>query len=113
MEDGLTALINTPGGIAGSIATTCVTAMVLLRKFMHSDKVTSATANATVEAMQRLTDIADRAEARAALADQRADAAYRERNEAMQKIGELTQQVHNLQTTVEELRRIISAQSPR
>lgn len=111
VEDGLGAILNTPGGVAGSTATALVTIGYLLRRFFLSDKVASATAAGNVDVIQRLMEAADRSEKRAEAAELRADTAYKERNDAMTKIGELTEQVRALKQLVEELQRSINVQT--
>lgn len=103
------ALLNTPGGIAGSTITAILTIGYLIRKFSLSDKKESATAQGHVDVMQALRDIADRADKRAAEAEARADTAYRERNEAYSQIGALQEQVRYLNTQIAELRKQVDA----
>lgn len=113
MQEGLSGLINSPGGLAGSIGGGIIAAAFMIRKFILSDKVASATANANVDVIEKLTAMVERAEKRADIAEARADAAYKERNEAIHEIGALREQVRNLQTTVEKLERGISNAGPK
>ena len=99
----LAQVINTPGGIFGFGVASLGTIAWLLRKFLLSDKVASATAQGNVDVIQRLTEIADRAEKRAGAAEKRADDAFKERNEAIHEIGALREQVRQLTVTVEKL----------
>lgn len=109
MEEVLPAFINTPGGVAGSIGGALLTLAYLVRKFLLTDKVASATATGNVDLIERLMAAADRAELRAAASEQRAELAYKERNEAYQKIGELGEQVRTLRSQVDALQRTLDA----
>lgn len=111
MEEILPSLINTTGGVAGSIAAALLTLGFLVRKFLLTDKVASATATGNVDLIKRLMAAADRAEKRAEAAELRADIAYKERNEAYQKIGELGEQVRTLRAQVDELQRTLNAKA--
>lgn len=105
----MSALLNTPGGIAGSTITAILTIGVLVRKFLLTDKTQSATAQGHVDVIQALRDIADRADKRASEAEARADTAYRERNEAYSQIGALQEQVRYLNSQIAELRKQVDA----
>lgn len=110
--DSMAAIINTPGGIAGSVATAMLTIAYLLRRFLLSDKVASATAQGNVDVIERLTQIADRAEKRAEAAEKRADDAFKERNEAIHEIGALREQVRQLTSAVQELKGQLRVYNP-
>jgi peptidoglycan hydrolase CwlO-like protein len=101
-------IVKTSGGLFGSAIAAVTTVAYLLRRFLLSDKVASATAQGNVDVIQRLTEIADRAERRAEAAEKRADDAQKERNEAVHEIGALREQVRQLTTTVDDLRKEIS-----
>lgn len=101
-------IVKTSGGFLGSAMAGVMAVAYLVRKFLLTDKVASATAQGNVDVITRLTEIADRAERRAEQAEKRADDAYKERNEAVHEIGALREQVRQLTSTVDELRREIS-----
>lgn len=104
----LSGIVNTPGGLVGATTTAVLTAGVLIRKFLLSDKVSSATANANVDIIDKLTAMVERAEARADAAEKRADQAFIERNTAIEQIGALREQVRSLQATVEKLEKALN-----
>jgi hypothetical protein len=110
MDDNglLGGIVNTPGGIVGATTAAVLTAAALIRKFLLSDKVSAATANANVDIIEKLTAMVERAEKRADAAETRADTAYAERNIAIQEIGALREQVRSLQATVEKLEKALN-----
>ncbi|QEZ47170.1 chemotaxis protein [Cupriavidus oxalaticus] len=84
--------LKVPGGIAGAIG--YITAAIggavwFVRLAWRKDRVDGAQTQAEIDIIARLSDQLDKANARAALAEQRADLAYKERNEAYREIGEL------------------------
>lgn len=105
--EGFEWLVKSPGGIAGTTAAAVIAGTVMLRKFLLGDKVESASSTAHVDLIQRLSEAADRAEKRAEAAEARADLAYKERNDAYLRIGELGEQVRQLQAKVDTLQRTL------
>lgn len=118
MED-LGIPISNIGKLLGTLGGSVAVMAYLMRKFLLSDKVASAAANAAtasaqgnvdiIAALHQLVDRAEKrekqADERAALAEKRADDAYKERNEAYREIGALREQVKYLTETVESLKR--------
>lgn len=120
-EGNILSTLNSPGGVLGAIASIVAGAAVMFRKYWLTDKVASANAEGQVDLLARMSAALDKAEARAdaaearterlvAEANARADLAYKERNDAVQKIGELTEQVRSLKSEVQELRRNVNGQ---
>jgi hypothetical protein len=105
MMEEILPLLKSPGGMIGGSFAGVMTMLWMFRKFTLGDKVEAASAQAQVDIIQRLGEVADRAEKRAAEAEARADLAYRERNDAYLKIGELTAEVRQLRDQVEDLQR--------
>lgn len=102
-------LVESPGGFIGSVVAAVGAAAFMMRKWMLNDKVEAAGANANVEAYNRVFALLEKAETRANTAELRADGFAKERNEAMQKIGALEEQVRQLTATVQRLERLLDA----
>lgn len=102
--------IQSPAGLLGSIATFMAAAYAVYRRFSRSEKVSDATADSNVNQIDRLTKLLEASDARtvaayarATLSDQRADAAYAERNELMSKMGAMTEQIARLSEEVKQV----------
>lgn len=120
MDDlNLGPLVGNIAKLLGTLGASLGVMAYLMRKFLLSDKVASATAQGNVDVIQALHQLVDRAEKRekdavdreksafdrAKLAEERADTAYKERNDAYREIGALREQVKHLTETVEQLKR--------
>lgn len=103
-EQLVNAATETTGGLVVSVTTAVGAFALAMRRYLRSDKVDSATANAQVDIIARLSEQLDKANARADLAEKRADEAFRERNLFATEIGKLQEQVRALTVQVEALR---------
>ena len=92
------------GGALGFIVAAIGGAIWFIRGAWRKDKVEGAATKAEIDIIARLSDQLDKANARIALADARADTAYRERNEAYSMIGELKSTIARLEYQVQMLR---------
>lgn len=104
LEQLISAATDTPGGLVVSLGTAVGAFALAMRRYLRTDKVDNATANAQVDIITKLSEQLDKANARADLAEKRADEAFRERNIFATKIGELQEQVRALTIQVEALR---------
>lgn len=104
LEHLVSAATDSPGGLLASVVTAVGAFTLVLRRYLRSDKVDSATANAQVDIITKLSEQLDKANARADLAEKRADEAFRERNLFATEIGKLQEQVRALTVQVEALR---------
>lgn len=92
------------GGALGFIVAAVSGAIWFIRKAWRSDKVEGAQSQAEIDIIARLSEQLDKANARADLAEQRADRAYGERNEALTAIGELKATIARLTAEVQMLK---------
>lgn len=104
IEQFLSSATDSPGGLAVSVLGAIGAFALAMRRYLRSDKVDNATANAQVDIIARLSEQLDKANARADLAEKRADEAFRERNLFATEIGKLQEQVRALTVQVEALR---------
>ncbi len=93
-----------PGGLIGFIAAAVSGAIWFFRSAWRRDRVQGAQSQAEIDIIARLSEQLDKANARAALAEQRADLAYKERNEAYQSIGKLEAKIASLEMQVKMMR---------
>lgn len=99
--------LNVPGGIGGAIgfiAAAVTGAIWFFRVAWRRDRVEGAQSQAEIDIIARLSEQLDKANARAALAEQRADLAYKERNDAYKAIGQLEAKVASLEMQVRMMR---------
>ncbi|KAA0179504.1 hypothetical protein FX016_18310 [Cupriavidus gilardii] len=79
-------------------------AIWLVRKVWRTDRVEGAQSQAEIDIIARLSEQLDKANARADIAEQRADLAYKERNDALRIIGSLEAKVSALETEIRMIR---------
>lgn len=106
--------MNVPGGTGGAlgfIAAAVSGAIWFIRRAWRNDKVEGAQTQAEIDIIARLSEQLDKANARAALAEQRADLAYKERNDAYQAIGKLEAKIAALEMQVQMMRERIDGKT--
>lgn len=104
IDEFINSMTETTSGLVVTVASAVGAFALAMRKYLLSDKIDSASTNAQVDIISRLSEQLDKANARADLAERRADEAFRERNLFATKIGELQEQVRALTVQVEALR---------
>lgn len=104
IDQFINSMTETASGLIVTVASAVGAFALAMRKYLLSDKIDSASTNAQVDIISRLSEQLDKANARADLAERRADEAFRERNLFATKIGELQEQVRALTVQVEALR---------
>ena len=92
------------GGALGFVVAAIVGALWFIRGAWRKDRVEGVQSQAHIDIIARLEAQLDRANERVTLAEQRADLAYKERNDAFQMIGELKAKISGLETQVQMLR---------
>ncbi|GLC97851.1 hypothetical protein Tamer19_72600 [Cupriavidus sp. TA19] len=100
-------VMNVPGGTGGALGFIVAAiggAIWFIRSAWRKDRVEGAQSQAEIDIIARLSEQLDKANARAALAEQRADLAYKERNEAYQAIGKLEAEISALKMQVQMMR---------
>lgn len=103
----LNELGGVPGGTSGAVGAIMAAiggAIWLVRKVLRNDRVEGARSQAETDIIERLQDMLDKANARADIEAQRADLAYKERNEALRLIGSLEAKVSALETEIRMMR---------
>ncbi len=104
MIDEASGLLNSPGGVAGTIGAGIFAAAVFLRKYWLTDKVNAAVAEANVGLITAMSEQIDKANGRADAAEKRADEATKELNTLIREVAELRGQVASLTGQIEALR---------
>lgn len=104
IDQFINSMTETTSGLIVTVASAVGAFALAMRKYLLSDKIDSASTNAQVDIISRLSEQLDKANARADSAERRADEAFRERNLFATKIGELQEQVRALTVQVEALR---------
>lgn len=99
------------GGWIGVVVAAIFGGIYAFRRIYHQDKVSGANASASVDVIKRMYDLLDlersnlaTTQALLAQANERADAANRERIEMVLEVGKLRQEIAELRTEVRMLR---------
>ncbi|MCA3236199.1 hypothetical protein [Cutibacterium sp.] len=92
------------GGALGFVVAAIVGAIWFVRGVWRRDRVQGAQTQAEIDIIARLSEQLDKANERVALAEQRADLAYKERNDALQAIGKLEAKISALEMQVQMMR---------
>lgn len=99
---------NDPAKVLGGIATTAVVVVLGLRKWLSRDAVDRASDSAALQTIERLQSLLDAERIARREAERRADQFAHERNELVEKLGELRGQILALGEKVQSLEQTIS-----
>lgn len=110
MNETLASILGSSGGALGFIAATLAGAAFVYHRYRRDDTVNDKSATSYNNQLDRMTAIVKDADertkeawARVALADERTNQAYRERNDLMLKLSEMTSKISALTLEVARL----------
>ncbi len=92
------------GGALGFVVAAIVGALWFIRGAWRKDRIEGVQSQAHIDIIARLEAQLDRANERVTLAEERADLAYKERNDALQAIGKLEAKISALEMQVQMMR---------
>ncbi|MEN7529354.1 hypothetical protein [Cupriavidus sp. DL-D2] len=100
-------VMTVPGGTGGALGFVVAAiggAIWFIRSAWRRDRVDGAESKAQIDIIERLSAQLDKANERVTLAEQRADLAYKERNDAYQAIGKLEAKISALEMQIQMMR---------